>query len=161
MASIYTAIGAILLIIFLFTKRNKLFFGLAILLLSVGLWTGTNARFLQLIFPYPYLFYFIDNISIYSFAIGPFFIAEQIIDYKYKKIIRWIWQVNVAYLIISIIIEIIPGTNFAMMFDYYMLVISLASIPGLLIMVVSAFKGQLSNAFSSYWHRLLFCLRYS
>ncbi len=140
--SLYLMCGFILLLSFPFTKQKKLFLGLSVTLLSIGLWTGSNIRLLQIIFPYPYLFYVVDNISVFSFAIGPFYILEQIIDDKYKKIVGWLWQVNVLYLIISIIIEFLPGFDFWMIFNYYLIVFVVIAVVGIYVMVLSVRKGN-------------------
>lgn len=134
--------GVFLFLSFPFTKQRKLFLGLSITLLSVGLWTGSNIQLLQLIFPYPYLFYVFDNISVFSFAIGPFYILEQIIDDKYKKIVSRLWQANVLYLVISIIVEFLPGFDFWMIFDYYLIVFVVISVIGIYVMILSVHKGN-------------------
>ncbi|MGD8777836.1 MAG: hypothetical protein PVH88_02625 [Ignavibacteria bacterium] len=54
---IYLSAGLILLFTHLFFKSSKLFLGLSIFLLPLGIWTGSNSPFLQLMLRYPYLFY--------------------------------------------------------------------------------------------------------
>ena len=128
LASIYIIAGIIILLSFIFLQRKKLFLGLSIFLMALGLWTGSNSQFLQLILKHSYLFYFFDNVSISSLAIGPFIIAENIIEKKYKRILRRLWQLNVLYLFTGITIELIPGTSFADLFNYYLIILFILSI---------------------------------
>ncbi|MGD8781291.1 MAG: sensor histidine kinase [Ignavibacteria bacterium] len=119
-----------------------MFLGLSLAFLSLGVWIGSNSQCLQLYFPSPYFYYFLDNISFFSLIFGPFYITEQIIDVKFKKIVRWLWKVNLLYIIISMVIEFLPGYNFAMIFPYYLIILFIMCFVGMFVMILSASNGN-------------------
>lgn len=111
-SALYLIMGAVFFILFFFINRDRLFLGLALFIMVIGVFTGSNSMFLQTVFYAPRLFFVLDLLSLYASPIGCLILMEQVILKKYRMFFRRLWQIHLLHLLAGSVTILFPGIPF-------------------------------------------------
>ena len=100
--AIYFAAGFFFLILFLFNRKTRLFFGTGTFLLSLSVFIAANSQYLQLTFNLPKLFYHSDYSGLLLATIGGLYSIREIVITKYKRSISVMILLHTALLFLTI-----------------------------------------------------------
>lgn len=103
---LFISSGLIFLLILFLIRQLKVYKGLLIFQLSIGLWTIVNSPLIQLVVHSPRMVKYLNNISMFIAAIGFFLLAESILAGNFKKIFKYIRYYFIVYFILSQVIDI-------------------------------------------------------
>jgi len=132
LGSLFLLFAIVLIFLFFFIRRDPLIIKIALYLIAIGSFIISNSSLLKTLIYAPYLFFLIDIISMFSIPIAGYLLIENVMLVKYKTIIRRLWQIQLLYLIISMIV-----LQFSTKIYIYLLV-DLFLIIGSILMVVCA-----------------------
>ncbi len=102
-----TVAGFIMLAIFVFVKREKFYFGIAVFFFSLGIWVCTNNPYIYFLFQHSYYIFFLNYYALY-FTPAFFMAVEYLYAERYKKIIQWTWKVHVIFLAVGTPLLLFP-----------------------------------------------------
>ncbi len=108
LSALFLILGLSILGLNLFLHGRQLLLGMSLFLLSMGVFTGSNALYLQYMFNAPFTFFILDLFSLLLGPVGAFMLTEQIIIPRYKPISRKFWQIELFYGIIIFIFVLLP-----------------------------------------------------
>lgn len=120
-AIILLMLGIFLLSAFLSFRTNIMLSYLSITVIPMGIWLLSNNPFVHLVFDFPHLLFTADHITFFSLTIGYIMMIEHIVVEKYKSIIRKIWQLQITFILVSIVVNYLPGYTYLVMIDYFLL----------------------------------------
>ncbi len=144
-ASIFFFIGIASVIIYFGFQKKNLIFGIALFLIPISIFISANTSFLQMIFKAPRIFYQLDHFSLYAASIGGFFIIEQLVSKKYKKIIRTTWLISLAYMTGDLLSNILWGVTEPRWFVCFLSLLGLNMIISVVVLVLNVKKGGVEN----------------
>ncbi len=142
LAAIFLATGFAILFVFFISRRSRLLLGIIIFLFSLVIYITINNSFVQLLLPYPVLYYHADYIFWMSAIIGAFYTVEQIIEERYKKILKILWVLHLFLLLITIGILNLSSLTFPQIENYFMVILNITMITSITIMVKSVKTGE-------------------
>jgi signal transduction histidine kinase len=102
---LFIASGIIFLLVLILLKEVKLYGGLIILQLSIGVWNLTISPLSQLLIDAPRSLYFVSHMAMFISAIGLYLLAKAILAPVYKKAINLMAWLMVAYSVIMVFID--------------------------------------------------------
>jgi len=132
LGTLFLLFAIVLIFLFFFIRRDPLIIKTALYLTAIGFFIISNSSLLKTLIYAPSLFFLIDTISMFTFPIAGYLLIENVIVVRYKTIIRWLWQIQLLFLIIFITI-----LQFAVRISVYQLV-NLFLIISTILMVVCA-----------------------
>ncbi len=141
--------GLTILIIYFGVFKSKLLFGIAAFITSTSFLFAANTLFLQLLVKAPALYYRLDYISLMLTTTSGFFAVEQIIDTKYKKVLKIIWQAHFVFFILNLPILNFTKITFPDVLPFFMSFLAISMLICFVSMVLSTRSG-------SYESKLLF-----
>ncbi len=142
LATIFLATGIAVLLVFFISRKSRLLMGIIIYLFSLVIFLSSNNPLIQLLLPAPRLYYHLDYIFLISATIGAFYAIEQLIEYRYKKIMKSIWFVHFLFLLFSIVILNFTGFTFPQIVNYFMGLLIVNMILCITVMIKSIKTGQ-------------------
>lgn len=112
------ALGITFFIFSIFSKEKRLFFGMGLCVFTIPIFMIGVSRFFQLYLPNPLLYYHFDHLGYIIPTIGGFIALEEIMKTNIKtiKILRYI---NTAFLVFTIIGDLLIRGFFLQIQDYY------------------------------------------
>ena len=142
-APLFIILGFVLLIVFLFFQRNRLLIGIALFLIPIGVFTGSNSYFLLALIDKPYLFFLLDFFSLMICPIGGLYLTEQIIVKNFRPVVRRLWQTHLILLLISIVSTIVFKNRFTDLFyQSFFILSSVSTIISFILVIKSLHKGS-------------------
>ncbi|MFH1194243.1 MAG: sensor histidine kinase [bacterium] len=99
--SIVVIFGIFTLIVFLFSQRNRFYFGLAIYFFTSGSFLLVNNPFIYLVTDNVYLVELLDCFTLYFMSILFISVGELVLE-KYKPYLTWMWRLHLAYIVFLI-----------------------------------------------------------
>ena len=139
---ILISLGILSFIVLIFLKQLKYYLGLVIFQISLGIWTIATSALTQIFINAPRFFFYADHIALYTAVTGFFIFAGEIIEPKYKIIMRRIWQINLLYLIAVIIIDYITFPEYIDTVEPYLIILAVSSLVSLGLIILSALNGN-------------------
>ena len=125
-AGFFVLLGSVILIMFIFLQRNRMFLGIAIFLLAMGFFNGCNSLFLQYLVKGPQTFFKIELFSLLALPIGAFLIIEPLVLPIYAKIINYFWRFALFFwILILVLVQIIPLTFLDIIYNLFTILITL------------------------------------
>ncbi len=119
-AGLFIILGVAILIIFIFFQHTRLFLGIAIFLLSMGCFTGSNSLYLQYMVNAPHQFFMLDLFSLLAAPIGILLIIEPLVLHKYGKIIKQFRRFAMLYWIsIFFVVQLFPKINLDIIYNFF------------------------------------------
>lgn len=136
-------ISGIVFFIFMFLLRDKkLLFGLALYLGLLGIFVFCNSSFIQLVFKSPYFYFHSGYLSMIGSSVGGFYIIEQIVANKYKRIVSISWKLLFLYLIFCTVFSVTTHGRFLDIINYYIILIIISVIISLIFLLKSLKNSQ-------------------
>jgi len=91
----------VMLIVFIFLKRERFYLGLSLFFFSTGTLITLNNPFIHVLFDKTALIFFLDNFCL-LFAPFLFVALEEFVLPKYLKAVRFAWKIHLLFLITSV-----------------------------------------------------------
>ena len=101
-APLFVFLGIALFMLLLFFRENRLIWGTALFITSLGVFTGSNSLYLQTVVNAPRVFFLLDFFPLLIAPIGGLYLTEQIIIDRFKLVLRRLWQMHLILLLFSI-----------------------------------------------------------
>ncbi|MCK5149122.1 response regulator [bacterium] len=141
-ASLFVILGVAIFIIFLFYQRNMLFFGLALFVTGMGVFTGSNSLYLQTVINAPSLFFLMDIFSLLISPVGTLLLIEQVLIAKYKTVIKRLWQIQLIFFLISLATILFLGYQYKdIIYQVFLIIVPITVVITLILTLMSLRKG--------------------
>jgi len=102
LAVLFFVSGMIAWVVFLGFCKTRRFMGLALFFTSLGLFTGSNTPFIQMIYDAPALLFALDFYGLLTAPLGGLLLIEQLIRKRHRPYIRRIRQAHLVFLFASV-----------------------------------------------------------
>lgn len=102
----FACLGLIALLISLNRQEKRAYIKFGLLSIFVGTYTTANSQVLTLFFSNPVALDYIQNISFYLIPISGCAFFEEVFGAGYQLVIRRLWQINLAYVLVAITLVI-------------------------------------------------------
>ncbi|NET89931.1 MAG: response regulator [Kamptonema sp. SIO1D9] len=96
--------GLFPLLITIFKQVDKIYISFGLLAITIGIYTVTDTEFLLLVFDYPGFWKFLHYASFHLAPAEVCIFFENIFGKGYKSIIRRLWQIDLVYATIAIVL---------------------------------------------------------
>ena len=136
-------LSGIVFFVFMFIfKDRRLLLGLALYVGPMGIFIFCNSPFIQLVFNAPYFLYHLGYLSKIGSSVGGFYIIEQIVAAKYKKIVSVNWKLLFLFLIFCTVFSVTTSGRFLDIMDFYIILLLIGIISGFIFLLKSLKNSQ-------------------
>jgi len=98
----FALLGLMALLISLNRQEKQAYIKFGLLSILVGTYTTANSQIITLFFSNIIALDYIQNLSFYLIPISGCIFFEEVFGARYRSIIRYLWQINLAYALIAI-----------------------------------------------------------
>ncbi|MCK5149125.1 response regulator [bacterium] len=141
-STLFIFVGIVLLVLFLFFQKNRLVLGLALFLFTIGIFTGSNALFLQTVINAPYLFFLLDILSLFMAPVGCYIVIGQVIPREYQRTVQRLWQLHLLYATVtSVLLALFRDISLDPLYNSFFILASVSMVISVILILLSIRKG--------------------
>jgi len=122
--------------------RKSIFFSFSMFLLFFGLYNICRSQLTYLIFDVPSVWSYTELIATYIWVSFLPKLIEQMFGSGYKQILRRLWQINIAYVVVSIVFILLKVITEPQALDSYLFIIAITIVGILSHTIFMAFQGN-------------------
>lgn len=136
--------AVVMLLVFVFLRREKFYLGSSIFFFSVGTLISLNNPLINLLFSNTALIYFLDD---FSLLFSPFFfmVIESIILPRYQKYIRWAWKIHLIFLGTVIVCLLVTNITMNELLTPFFILLIITSNSSLILLIKSTSREKMDS----------------
>ncbi|KAF0214694.1 MAG: YYY domain-containing protein histidine kinase putative transcriptional [Ignavibacteria bacterium] len=134
----------VMLIVFVFLRREKFYLGSSIFFLSVGTLITLNNPMINIFFDNTALIYFLDD---FSLLFSPFFfmVIESVIIPKYQKYLGWAWKIHLIFLGAAVVCLLATRLTMNELITPFFILLLITSNSSLILLIKSTSRKKMDS----------------
>jgi len=138
------ASAIVMLLVFVFLRREKFYLGSSIFFFSVGTLISLNNPLINLLFNNTALIYFLDD---FSLLFSPFFfmVIESIILPRYQKYIGWAWKIHLVFLGAVVVCLLVTNITMNELLTPFFILLLITSNSSLILLIKSTSRKKMDS----------------
>ncbi|OGU79357.1 MAG: hypothetical protein A2279_03485 [Stygiobacter sp. RIFOXYA12_FULL_38_9] len=134
----------VMLIVFVFLRREKFYLGSSIFFLSVGTLITLNNPMINIFFDNTALIYFLDDFSL-LFSPFYFMVIESVIIPKYQKYLGWAWKIHLIFLGAAVVCLLATNITMNELITPFFILLLITSNSSLILLIKSTSRKKMDS----------------